>query len=575
MVNVINMENINSRTFGWVQDPSNFESLYKVVSIFNFESVVYKNLYNNIIPKIVEERDGKQRLIEALEVRPLMIKYSDLVGTSFKPRNIARCNGIVQAAIEGQRRPYIADWPADNFVRWAHALGFIKYNYYDDTFEITELGIELSNAEDEKERNEIIKLALLSYPPVSRILSLLETGRVMTKFELGRNLGFIGEYGFTSLPQDILIMSLGELEDAREKNRLKTDVEGSADKYARMIATWLEKVGLVRKTGKTINVNIGNKEYAENLGQAYIITTEGIKALNMIRGKSRHKKISKTVCWEMFATKGIDRDYVRTRRAYILKALIEASKGLSLNEIEEKLQFAGIPEYYTTIKDDICGFVNVGIDIELYGNKYYLNDEINDFIIPRLKQINKSDVLDKKEQLRENLDTLSHEYLSLLDLAYDGSQNRLFEMKVMDLLINECKYSGLHLGGGRKPDGIIYAQKYGVIIDTKAYSKGYNLPISQSDEMIRYITENNSRDEESNQNKWWENFGEGLEHYYFAFISGEFIGNIAQKLNRIALVTKVNGVALAIYSLLRLANEIKANRITLENVEEIFINNVY
>lgn len=209
MVNVINMENINSRTFGWVQDPSNFESLYKVVSIFNFESVVYKNLYNNIIPKIVEERDGKQRLIEALEVRPLMIKYSDLVGTSFKPRNIARCNGIVQAAIEGQRRPYIADWPADNFVRWAHALGFIKYNYYDDTFEITELGIELSNAEDEKERNEIIKLALLSYPPVSRILSLLETGRVMTKFELGRNLGFIGEYGFTSLPQDILIMSLG------------------------------------------------------------------------------------------------------------------------------------------------------------------------------------------------------------------------------------------------------------------------------------------------------------------------------------------------------------------------------
>ena len=51
-------------------------------------------------------------------------------------------------------------------------------------------------------------------------------------------------------------------------------------------------------------------------------------------------------------------------------------------------------------------------------------------------------------------------------------------------MINECKYSGLHLGGGRKPDGIIYTQKYGVIIDTKAYSGGYNLPISQSDENI-------------------------------------------------------------------------------------------
>lgn len=575
MVNVINMENINSRTFGWVQDPSNFDSLYKVVSIFDFESVVYENLHNNIIPQIVEERDGKQRLIEALELRPLKIKYTDLVGTSFTPRSIARCNGIVQAAIEGQKRPYIADWPADNFVRWAHALGFIKYNYYDDTFEITEVGLELSNAENENDRNEIIKLALLSYPPVSRILSLLETGNVMTKFELGRKLGFIGEDGFTSLPQDILIMNLSELKDTKEKNKLKTDVEGSADKYARMIATWLEKVGLVRKTGKTINVNIGNKEYEENLGQAYVITTEGIKALNMIRGKSRYKKISKTVCWEMFATKGIDRDYVRTRRAYILKALIEASDGLSLNEIEEKLQFVGIPEYYTTIKDDISGFVNVGIDIELHGDKYYLNDEINDFIIPRLKQINKSDILDKKDQLRESLDTLSHEYLSLVDLAYDSLQNRLFEMKVMDLLINECKYSGLHLGGGRKPDGIIYAQKYGVIIDTKAYSGGYNLPISQSDEMIRYITENNSRDKESNPNEWWKNFGDDLDKYYFAFISGEFIGNIAEKLNRIALVTKVNGVALAIYSLLKLANEIKANRMTLENVEKIFANDVY
>ena len=51
------------------------------------------------------------------------LKYSDLVGTAFNPRSSARCNGIVQATVKGQQRPFISDWPADNFVRWAQCLG--------------------------------------------------------------------------------------------------------------------------------------------------------------------------------------------------------------------------------------------------------------------------------------------------------------------------------------------------------------------------------------------------------------------------------------------------------------------
>ena len=54
------------------------------------------------------------------------------------PRSAARCNGIVQAAVRGQMRPFIGDWPADNFVRWAHALGFLRYGYQGDAFELTE-----------------------------------------------------------------------------------------------------------------------------------------------------------------------------------------------------------------------------------------------------------------------------------------------------------------------------------------------------------------------------------------------------------------------------------------------------
>lgn len=580
MIEVKDMERRSFRTFGWVQDPSDFNALYKVVSIFNKESTTYKELVETKINELVEERDGKTRLLTALNSNPLRIKYSDLVGTAFYPRASARCNGIVQATVQGQQRPFISDWPADNFIRWAQCLGFIKYNYYDDTFEITESGLEFSNSEKEQ-RDELLENALLSYPPAVRILNLLEDGSVKTKFELGRNLGFVGEGGFTSLPQDILVMTLATEDDVKEKNKLRTDTEGSSDKYARMIAKWLVKIGLLKQVVKTVTANIGTETYSENIGQSYIITAKGIKALNKAKGRSKFKKISKNVSWEMLATKGIDRDYIRTRRAYIIKILSESKNALSLEEIRERLEVYAISELFTVVKDDIDGLANIGLNIILVNNKYYLDDEINDFIIPRINNgaNEKSEITLEKDKLRENLDELSHEYLSLIDLSYDNKQNRLFEMKVVELLIKECKYKGLHLGGSRKPDGIIYTsdleKNYGVIIDTKAYSRGYDLPISQVDEMTRYVNENNQRDNTRNPNQWWKNFSNDINEFFFTFIAGEFRGNIDEKLNRITIATNIKGAAIAIISLLKLANEIKAQRMNLENVKEVFQNKVY
>ena len=581
MIEIKDMEKRNFRTFGWVQDPSDFDALYKVVSIFNENSDTYKELVEHKINELVEERDGKQRLLEALEIRPLKIKYQDLVGTSFIPRSSARCNGIVQATVKGQKRPFISDWPADNFIRWAQCLGFIKYNYYDDTFEITETGLEFSNSLQDEEKNEILENALLSYPPAVRILNLLEDGSVKTKFELGKSIGFVGEDGFTSLPQDILVMTLATEDDVKEKNKLRTDTEGSSDKYARMIAKWLTKIGLLKQVTKSITVNIGNDTYTENIGQSYIITAKGIKALNKVRGKSKFKKITKNISWEMLATKGADRDCIRTRRSYIVKILSESKNGLSLEEIRDRLEFYAISELFTVVKDDIEGLINIGLNITIINDKYYFEDEINDFIIPRIINDNssKSDITIKKDELRENLDELSHEYLSLIDLSFDSNQNRLFEMKVVELLTKECNYKGLHLGGSRKPDGIIYtdnlADNYGVIIDTKAYSKGYDLPISQVDEMTRYVEENNKRETTRNPNEWWNNFSDSLNEFYFTFISGEFKGNIDEKLNRISIATNRKGAAIAITSLLKLANEIKAKRMDLEKVKDIFVNQVY
>ena len=579
MIELRKMENQNFRTFGWVQDPSDFESLIKVVSIFDNKSETHKELVNERINRLIEEKDGKSRFIKVLYSIPLKIKYADLVGTSFTPRSSARCNGIVQATVKGQVRDFISDWPADNFVRWAQALGFIKYNYFDDSFEITEEGLKLTGAKTIEEKEEILIDSLLSYPPAVRILNLLSDGKVKTKFELGKNLGFIGEDGFTSIPQDVLIMTLATTEDTKERNKLRTDTEGSSDKYARMIAKWLSKLGLLVQVAKEVELSIGGKNYKEKIGQSYMITAKGIQSLNKANGRSRHKRISKNISWEMLATKGTDRNYIRTRRALIIKSLIECKSGLTLEEIRDRLEIQAISELFTVVKDDIDGLINIGLNIEKIGEKYYFNDEINDFIIPIIENSEKSEFTQEKDNLREKLDTLSHEYLSLVDLAFDSQQNRLFEMKTVELLTKECNYKGVHLGGSRKPDGIIYTENstdnYGVIIDTKAYSNGYNLPISQVDEMIRYVEENNKREKERNSNEWWKEFGDNIDKFYFSFISGKFVGNIEEKLQRITIFTNVYGNAMTIITLLYLANEIKANRLKNMEVVKYFDNKVY
>ncbi len=93
--------------------------------------------------------------------------------------------------------------------------------------------------------------------------------------------------------------------------------------------------------------------------------------------------------------------------------------------------------------------------------------------------------------------------------------------------------------------------------------------------MTRYVEENNKRDTTRNPNEWWNNFSDSLNKFYFTFISGEFKGNIDEKLNRISIATNRKGAAIAIISLLKLANEIKAKRMNLEKAKDIFINQVY
>ena len=567
---------MTTRTFGWIQDPGKTENLRRTVEVFYDQSPTYRELIDKLIPTLVEERDGRDHFISELKRIPLKLKYKDLKGTTFKPRKDSRCNGIIQAAIKGQKREFILDWPADNFLRWAHALGFIQYDRNTDSFSITEFGLQYTKTQtgttDEK---EILSQAFLSYLPVMRVLNLLADGEHLTKFEIGKQLGFVGEDGFTNLPQNILVRSLAQIEDPKEKNRMLTDWEGTSDKYARMIASWLQYMEWVEQVKKPVEAMFGNEKYEYSISQAYLITPAGLKARNKGLGINIRKRVPKNVFWEMLATKGKDRSYIRTRRALILQEI--ANKSLSVQALQQMLVDKGFNESETTITNDLKGLEQIGLNIQQEQKGYFLRDTIQNLVVPSFatKETVKSDIQESIDRCRELLEHVPHDYLVLIPMSFSGREgSRLFEMKTVELLVDQCGFDGLRLGEADRPDGLIFtrelAEDYGIIIDTKAYSKNFNIPRQEADKMTRYINENILRDPRHSP-KWWEHFPSDINLYKFLFVSGKFGGKYESQLHRISRSTQdTAGAAITSFNLLLLVEEIAKKRVSLQDVGKKF-----
>lgn len=392
-------------------------------------------------------------------------------------------------------------------------------------------------------------------------------------------MGFTGEDGFISYPLASIIAALNSAETQKERNDIRSNWESSSDKYARTICQWLVKLGLLENADKEVSIQYGNKFVSDTLSGCKI-TPAGERYLRNAGGNSRHKKIAKIVSYEMFATKGKDREYLRFRRSLILKFLSSKKGKCAFDEIGKFLASYRLNEIAETISDDVNGFINVGLEIHTDENGAELKDSICDFPIPHYKDLSeKSELSAEKEVVRVQLKNISHEYLSLMDIAFDSQQNRLFEMKCMELFLHECNFSGNHLGGASKPDGALYTDvyegNYGIIIDTKAYSKGYDLPVSQRDEMLRYIRENHLRDKKQNSNEWWKIFPDNLNKFYFMFVSGKFKGDIASKLEKIAAVHNVSGTAMPIATALLVAEKIKGGKMSMIDFADGICNTEY
>ena len=163
-------------------------------------------------------------------------------------------------------------------------------------------------------------------------------------------------------------------------------------------------------------------------------------------------------------------------------------------------------------------------------------------------------------------------YLRLVDLAYDGTADREFEISTIDLFTNELDFEGKHLGGSRKPDGIIYRDCNGLLIDNKAYSKGYSLPRAQVDEMGRYVRENKNRNAAINPLKWWENFPNSVTEFNFAFISSFFTGQFAERLSEIYHEYGVKGGVIDVENLLYIAEGLKSGELSYSEFFGLFDN---
>lgn len=577
------------RTFGWIQDSGSFSNLKKILKAMQINSAFNRDLQQKILI-FVPDRYRKQELFNALdneeflyndlkgkgvscqltvEENMRMFGYSEVEATKIVAkggRGNAACSGVGQLCLtaqknlpNGQKKPYQGDWQADGFIRLGISLGFITYYTVKDTCKLSDLGVEFVNTIDEsQEEKDIIGKALLTYPPACRFLELLAKNEHMTKFEIGSQLGFTGEAGFTSIPQNIFVSGYCMESDPAEKIKIRQNTEGTSDKYARMIGAWFKSIGWVSEVAKEVTETFAGVTYSMSIGQSYVLTLKGRQNLKGILGSSSVSGSEKIVWRDMLATCASDRDYLRNRRAFILNCL---SNPKTLEQVQEYLKSKGYDEDIVTIEDDIKNFENIGLHIKFDGIKYKLLDTIVNLEIPKQFTAQKSNSLIEKDSIRRRLHNVDHKYLILMDLAYDSNANRDFEIETMALLTEQLQYRGTHLGGASKPDGVFYYENDGVIVDTKAYSQGYSLPLSQADEMIRYIEENKSRGN-INPNEWWKAFSDRPNKFSYLFVSSEFTGGYQDRIDYIKRRTDYDGGIITAENLLLFAEKVMSREIS-------------
>lgn len=588
------------RTLGWVQNPGDLKKLKQVVSIFQADSQTHEWLTTIRLPLLLKFRlisPNDYDIFQSELSKPAIeIGYSTLKGkgAGSSSRKNALCSGIIQAVIDAQsgrtytddngnsvsmKKPYTDDWSAEGYLRWAISCGLLEYSRVFDTCKISSLGRKLAlSADSSQDEYETLTKALLSYPPVIRILSLLKEKAEQTKFELGNRLGFIGELGFTSVPQEIFLYDYCTA-DADERSDIRSNFEGDSDKYARGIASWLVQMGWVTSSRKTISETLKGKKYSAEL-QVYSITRAGERALIKAHGNSSNPRLPRVVMFEMLASnKAPNAEYLRFQRACLLKALSSSWKTLEQLQVTLKKERLSLSE--SSIADHISGLVAIGLNIAEREDKYKLLDKLIRLEIPKQFTYSSDSISEIKELVRNRLQAVNHKYLILIDLAYSDASTksrksadaREFEIQTAELLTKELNFTGMRLGDANRPDVIISHGTSGTIIDTKSYQTGFNIDRHSADEMGRYILENKKRLPGVPANEWWRCFEPSISNFTFLFVTSFLRGRFTEQLDYISRTHEnIKGAAINVQNLLYLAEAIKTFKLSYSDFFELFTN---
>ena len=143
------------------------------------------------------------------------------------------------------------EWDARCRIKAICATGMVELDRSIAGYRLTPLGEELKQSPHSttffrgkrvlsSEEKEIFKKGLLTNPPVIRVLAVLNDSRrngnvPLSKYEVGSQLGFVGDIGFTHFEAEYVALM----------GKSFNDIEGDADKWARTIISWLSQVGWV------------------------------------------------------------------------------------------------------------------------------------------------------------------------------------------------------------------------------------------------------------------------------------------------------------------------------------------
>lgn len=459
------------------------------------------------------------------------------------------------------------EWDARCRIKAICACGLVELDRALCGYRLTPIGKQLkgasrSNSYHRKmrvlsaEEVDIFRQGLLTNPPVIRVLALLNKARrngdsPLSKYDVGGQLGFAGDIGFTHFEPEFVVRS----------NKSFNDAEGDADKWARTIISWLMQVNWVVEADPIIILGKPLKRYT---------TTYEVDKVLQYTSRSTVKYIPQEMLCSYhhpFA------NIVQNRRVSILKVL-EKKAHVTEEDLLADVIALGADTDMETLQFDILNLCQAGINISKERTFYRLTDKIKlDCAEQRISTGKKQRIDGIEKQIEHYVsiyaDTIPSKLVdSLIRYGYDGTKSAaLFEISVAKMF----SYMGydaqcLGQGHGRVADviakycGVVYAKSYGLIIDTKAYEK-YSFPAGDIRKMKEYIGVHGK-----------ELMSESIPNHAFAFVSMAF-STPDTHLDEIAHDTGIGGVAIDVFTLLKLGAMVAKSECDIANLYPKFTTN--